>query len=126
MTDLDLRYPDLQERARQLVAREVFCCVSQLIHTLAVAAQTCRIEGADFEEDLLPILVQEAPNDPDAEPSEAYEHWLVSDWLADKLREKGEMVGEVCGLMIWGRCTTGQVIYMDHVIQEIAEEVMYG
>ena len=55
--------------------------------------------------------------------SEVYEHWLVSNWLSQKLSERGEVTGEVCGLTIWGRCTTGQSICLDHVIQEIALEL---
>lgn len=53
-------------------------------------------------------------------PSEVYEHWIVSSWLAGKLREQGESVGELFGLTIWGRTTTGQAISMDSVIQQIA------
>jgi len=55
--------------------------------------------------------------------NEAYEHWAVSDWFADKLRERGEMIGELFGLTIWGRCTTGQSISMDSVVQSIAIEM---
>lgn len=51
---------------------------------------------------------------------EAYEHWLVSDWLADELKRKGEIVGDFAGLTIWGRCATGQTISLDRVIQDIA------
>jgi len=58
----------------------------------------------------------------DPKTSEVYEHWLVSSWLARKLEAKGEAVGEFAGLTIWGRCTTGQSIHMDGVIQEIAAE----
>ena len=48
---------------------------------------------------------------------EAYEHWIVSDWLADKLETAGEMVSrDIYGLTIWGRCTTGQPILLDSVI----------
>jgi hypothetical protein len=55
---------------------------------------------------------------------EAYEHWLVSDWLADKLEEKGEMIArDLHGLTVWGRTTTGQAIYMDGVICEIFDEL---
>jgi hypothetical protein len=54
---------------------------------------------------------------------EAYEHWTVSNWFADKLRERGEMIGELFGLTIWGRCTTGQSISMDSVIVSIALEM---
>lgn len=55
---------------------------------------------------------------------EAYEHWIVSNWLADKLEAKGEMIGrDICGLTIWGRTTTGQAISMDWVIQEIYKDL---
>jgi hypothetical protein len=52
---------------------------------------------------------------------EAYEHWIVSDWFARKLQEQGEMVNrDILGLTVWGRCTTGQSISMDGVIETIA------
>ena len=55
--------------------------------------------------------------------TEAYEHWIVSDWLARKLEAKGEMTGDICGLTIWGRCATGQAILLDGVICEIYDEL---
>jgi hypothetical protein len=55
---------------------------------------------------------------------EVFEYWLVSRFLANRLEEHGEPVAQdFLGLTIWGRCTTGQAIYMDHVIGEIAEEM---
>lgn len=68
---------------------------------------------------------EEAADAWDIEPlqNEAYEHWIVSGFLADKLREQGEMVGELFDLTIWGRTTTGQAISMDGVIQRIAAEM---
>lgn len=61
----------------------------------------------------------------DIEPAygEVYEHWIVSRWFAEKLKEKGEPVGEFANLYIWGRGTTGQSIYMDSVIQDIAADL---
>lgn len=48
---------------------------------------------------------------------EAYEHWIVSTWLAAKLENAHEMVSrDIHGLTIWGRCTTGQAIMLDAVI----------
>lgn len=56
---------------------------------------------------------------------EIYEHWIVSDWLADKLAAKGHAVMyDFYGLTIWGRPTTGQAIYCDSVIQGIYAEMM--
>lgn len=56
----------------------------------------------------------------DAYEREIYEHWIVSDWLGRKLQERGERVGELDNLTVWGRATTGQSIALDHVMQEIA------
>lgn len=59
----------------------------------------------------------------DYDYDEVYEHWICTDWLAARLAEKGEITGEVSGLTIWGRCTTGQAISMDHVIQRIYKDL---
>ena len=59
----------------------------------------------------------------DADQTEVYEHWIVSNWLARRLEEKGRITGEFAGLTIWGRSTTGQMISMDYVIQQIAAEL---
>lgn len=58
--------------------------------------------------------------DIDPQLTEAYEHWIVSDWLAGKLEARGEMVlRDFYGLTIWGRACTGQAIYCDSVIGAI-------
>ena len=66
--------------------------------------------------------VLEFADDHNLEPDrhEVFEHWIVSDWLADKLEAQEEAVErDFFGLTIWGRCTTGQSIYMDGVIGRI-------
>lgn len=56
---------------------------------------------------------------------EVFEHWAITEWLADKLIEHGEKVDKDFGnLCIWARTTTGQMISMDSVIQQIAEELL--
>ena len=60
---------------------------------------------------------------------EVYEHWLISDWLADKLEAKGEKVDrDFAGMTIWARTTTGQSIELDSVIEEIHADLVreYG
>ena len=62
----------------------------------------------------------------DIEPydREVFEHWIVSDWLAVKLEAKGEKVDrDFAGMTIWARTTTGQAIYCDGVIEEIAADL---
>lgn len=73
-------------------------------------------------DDAWQVFVQEHDLEPD--DIEVYEHWIVSDWLGRRLREKGEIVGEIANLTIWGRCTTGQMISMDGVIQQIHAELV--
>lgn len=58
--------------------------------------------------------------DIDPEYDGVYEHWIVSYWFGRKLEQEGEIVRNVCGLTIWGRCCTGQAIALDYVIQKIA------
>lgn len=62
----------------------------------------------------------------DIEPydREVFEHWIVSDWLADKLAEKGEKVDkDFAGLTVWARTTTGQAIASDWVIEQIVADL---
>ena len=55
---------------------------------------------------------------------EVYEHWIVSDWLADQLIKRGEKVDkDFCGLTVWARTTTGQAIAADYVIDDILREL---
>ena len=58
----------------------------------------------------------------DIEPfmSEPYEYWIVSDWLADELESRDEKVDrDFAGLTVWARCSTGQHIMLDAVIEGI-------
>lgn len=69
---------------------------------------------------------QEACELDDIEPyrREVFEHWIVSDWLADKLEAKGEKVDrDFAGMIVWARTTTGQAIAADPVIQKICDEM---
>lgn len=63
----------------------------------------------------------------DLEPydREVFEHWAVTDWLADKLLEEGEKVDKDFGnLCIWARTTTGQGIASDGVIERVYAKLM--
>lgn len=60
----------------------------------------------------------------DPHEHEVYEHWIVSDWLAARLEEKGERIDhDFTGLTVWGRTTTGQAISMDYVIRQIVRDL---
>lgn len=51
---------------------------------------------------------------------EVFEHWIVSSWAKRILAEHGERIGDIEGMTVWGRCTTGQSISLDRVWHEIA------
>jgi hypothetical protein len=51
---------------------------------------------------------------------EVFEHWAVSEWLADQLEAEGEKVArDFQGLNVWARTTSGQMISMDWVMERI-------
>ena len=55
--------------------------------------------------------------------SEVLEWWLVTPYMAELLKEKGEVILSDYDCCWWGRQTSGQALYMDGVIQEIAEQI---
>ena len=58
------------------------------------------------------------------------EHWIVTDWLADCLENRGELIiRDFFGFdAIWGRTCSGQAILLDGVIWDICEsmEILEG
>lgn len=57
--------------------------------------------------------------------AEIYEYWFVSEWIADRLIEHGELViKDFLGYYdVWGRQTTGQEILLDPVIEKIRQQI---
>jgi len=59
------------------------------------------------------------------EVSEVFEYWIVADWFARELKQRGEVIDmDFYGLTIWGRCTTGQAISMDWIVQDILKDIV--
>jgi len=61
--------------------------------------------------------------EPEAEPQEIYEWWLVNNWLLEKLEAKGETILRSNYENWWGRGCTGQAIALDGVIEEIYDDL---
>ena len=57
------------------------------------------------------------------ETGEVYEYWAISDWLYNKLKDRGQIVIDAYP-QIWGRQTTGQAIVLDGVIRSIAKDIL--
>lgn len=68
-------------------------------------------------------LCREFQVDTDDYRDQVYEHWIVSSWLARKLKARGYVVGELCGLTIYGRTCTGQSMCLDHNMQALSIEL---
>lgn len=78
-------------------------------------------EGYQEEEDAKSCCNSET--EPENEPQEIFEWWIVSEYLYNKLKEKGESVLEWGNNYYWGRGTTGQAILLDYVISEICKDM---
>ena len=51
---------------------------------------------------------------------EALQHWIVSDWLAEKIQQVGGMAAtDVCGFSIWGRSECGQGLDIDSTLKAV-------
>ena len=124
----------LQDIAKDLVKHHVLSCQSSLVHELfnkefisyedyqnlyMTDEEIKKYLNASTEEE-----IEEIRNSGE-DMNEVYEHWLVSDWLLDRLKEENEPILETDFETWWGRCTTGQSIVLDHVIQKIAYENSY-
>ena len=91
---------ETQERAKRITDIHVLWGQSTVIEELIQA-------GKIDEEYLYPF-----------NGDEVLEWWLVTPWLAERLKEQGEIIIDELGCRWWGRLTSGQAIYMDGVIQE--------
>ena len=137
---IDEKERKLQRECDEFVRREVIYCVSPLFYELGnlpgfieverseeFTALTFPIEehcGCDMdEEEKAEALENDEPLEPCGECfREIFEQWIVSKYLGEDLREKGEVVEEFMGLLVWGRTTTGQAIALDGVIRDIVKE----
>ena len=57
------------------------------------------------------------------EYDEVFEWWLVTPYFAELLKGNGEVILADYDCYWWGRTTAGQALWMDYVIQKIAEEM---
>lgn len=95
---------DRQSRAKHIADLHVFYGQNEVVEELIRA-------GKIDEEYMYPFIDSD---------DEIFEWWLVSPYLADELKEQGEIVIDALGCYWWGRTTSGQAIYMDSAIQKIA------
>lgn len=95
---------DRESRAKRIADLHVFYGQNEVVEELIRA-------GKIDEEYMYPFV------DTD---DEIFEWWLVSPYLAGELKEQGEVIIDALDCHWWGRTTSGQAVYMDAAIQEIA------
>ena len=141
MTNTEEKFTEteLQNVATKIVHQNVYYCVSYLMmevgklniyesewseeFTESVSYQLLAC-GCDMDEE----EKAEAEENGDELEScgscerEVYEHWIVSPYLRDQLRELGETVTDFMSMDVWSRCTTGQSIALDWPLVLMAKE----
>lgn len=85
-------------------------------------SENCSDEGFETEKKAMADCINQ--NDIDVQYLEILEYWSVSDYMSNKLREKGHAVIEMHGHNIWGRTTSGQAISLDNVVSAICHDMM--
>ena len=75
-----------------------------------------------YDEDMSDQEIIDEVRNNGEDTNEIFEWYLVSDWFLARLREINEPVIDNDYAEYWGRCGTGQSIYLDHNIQELAYE----
>ena len=137
----------VQNRLRQLVDKHVYVNQTILVNNLLMNGTIEYKDVSNKYEDLKDDEVVEATKElmkEDKElsyegaksqaienlkdkqaPREIYEWWIVSEWLESKLKENGQPILKTdCGSW-WGRCGTGQAVFLDSVIEKIYKDSCY-
>jgi len=102
-----------QEKARQFVNMHIIESVNLTIEKELQDKPELLLEASSYKED------KETGEYP-----EIYEFWSVDEWLYERLKERGEVVFECLDFYVWGRQATGQALYMDNIMQELADEYL--
>ena len=123
--EIKLTDSEKQKIAQTLIDREGIYCVSGLV-------EKCLEKEIMSWEDVENLYVLKCPKCGESkefetdfeEAQEIFEWYIISKWLYEKLKEKGEPVLSYEDFnYFWGRTTTGQSVCLDNVIQDLAEEL---
>lgn len=89
----------------------------QIVNDLILYEQNLVIEELMKHDDSIWDNIQNFDEDTDV-----LEWWLVTPYMAELLKENGEVIFADYDCYWWGRQTSGQSLLMDWVIQEIARQ----
>lgn len=119
-----MKYTDseIQSRSRKLFEDECFLNVTQYINAIFMAEREGVSNLPVYEEYLYcneNYKQDEHGNFPDID-----QWWAVSCFLAEDLKNQGEVVLDVGGHRLWGRVGGGQAVYMDSPFLNIAKKLL--
>lgn len=148
-TKEERRAIDVQECAERLLQSDVLACQSSLVDALMRSdfagfavddivnlfpdasswdVDDCRAwfdeHGIETPEEVDGVETYRNLVRDNAEPAEVFEWWLVTDWMAKKLRDAGNVVLENEYGAWWGRTCTGQQLLMDGTLQDVAGRLL--
>ena len=130
----DIESGTMQDIPRQFISNHIYCNQSCLVSKL-MDKEVISIEDyinfyksdetiksdhdVKTEEEIQEI------RDNGEDTQEVYEHWLCSDWFISQMKKQDEPILETDFETWWGRTCTGQSIYLDYNIQELAYQYSY-
>ena len=125
----DIESGTMQDITRNFIDRHILACQSYLVSELMKkevisiedyinfykSDETIKSEyDVKTEEEIQEI------RDNGEDMQEVFEHWLCSDWFINQMKNQNEPILETDIGTWWGRTCTGQSIYLDHNVQELA------
>ena len=125
----DIESGTMQDITRQFISNHIYCNQSCLVSKL-MDKEVISIEDyinfyksdetikSDYDVKTEEEIEEIRDNGEDTQ--EVYEHWLCSNWFISKMKEQDEPILETDFETWWGRTCTGQSIYLDYNIQELA------
>ena len=130
----DIESGTMQDITRQFISKHIYACQSHLVSEL-MSKEVIQLEDyinlyksdetikSDYDVETEEEIQEIRDNGEDMQ--EVFEHYLCSDWFINRLKEQNEPILETDLDTWWGRTCTGQSIYLDHNIQEMAYEYSY-
>ena len=111
-------------KARQIVNNEILLSISDIIDIIK-PEYADELLGVIYVNDEELIEDSELEYEETEEYREVFGYFLVTDWMARRLRAYGEYVAEIKSWNVWHRTTCGQLIESDFVIKKIADDLKF-
>jgi len=125
----DIENGTMQDITRQFISNHIYCnqscLVSELMDKGVISIEDYSNlyksdETIKSDYDVKTEEEIEEIRDNGEDMQEVYEHWLCSSWFISQMKKQDEPILETDLETWWGRTCTGQSIYLDYNIQELA------